>query len=193
MHGRRSHSELTEGDAAALEWLEWALLALLVALFVWRGFVPAWEKLNTDFPNYYLAARLYREGYPLERLYDWIWIQRQKDHLGLDESFVGYVPLTLFSALVVAPLASLPALEAKRCWLCASLLMLLATGWLLRRMTGLRPRQVALVVFLAIVPLRTNFQFGQRHVLLLFLLTFAAWLYLGDRKLGAGSWPLPLR
>src|SRR4029077_5500228 len=35
---------------------EWILLAALLAVFVGRGFLPAWRTLNTDFPNYYLAA-----------------------------------------------------------------------------------------------------------------------------------------
>jgi hypothetical protein len=167
-------------------WVEWALLAALIALFVAKGLVPAWSELSTDFPNYYIAGRLYRAGYPLERLYDWIWIQRQKDHLGLDQPLVGYVPLTLFSALVVAPLSVLPALAAKRCWLVINLLLLVGIGWMLKRMTALRGRQVALVIFAAVVPLRTNFGFGQQHLLLLFVLTIAAWLYFQRRDLAAG-------
>jgi hypothetical protein len=47
---------------------EWAALILLVALFFWKTFVPAWGTLNTDFPGYYLAARLFRDGYPFERV-----------------------------------------------------------------------------------------------------------------------------
>ena len=53
--------------------LERTLVCVLVALFVWRGLIPAWRSLNTDFPNYYLAAKLLRGGYPLERVYDWVW------------------------------------------------------------------------------------------------------------------------
>src|SRR5262249_14357675 len=137
--------------------------------------------------NYYLAARAYRDGLPLERLYDAIWIQRLKDHAGLEQDFVGYVPLTLYSALLVAPLASLPALAAKRVWLVASLLVLAATIWLLRRLTALPARRVALLVFLAVVPLRTNFLFGQQHLLVLALLCLAAWLDVGGRPARAGA------
>ena len=63
-------------------WLEWGLLAVALGLFIWRGFLPAWRHLLSDFPNYYLAGRLFRDGVPLDRLYDWEWLQRQKDHLG---------------------------------------------------------------------------------------------------------------
>jgi len=58
-------------------WLEWALLVAALVLFVWRGFLPAWRHLLTDFPNYYLAGRLFRAGAPLDRLYDAVWLQRQ--------------------------------------------------------------------------------------------------------------------
>ena len=85
----------------APRWLEWALLVAALGLFVWRGLLPAWNRLLTDFPNYYLAGRLFREGLPLDRLYDWEWLQRLKDHVGLDQPLVGFVPLTMFSALLV--------------------------------------------------------------------------------------------
>ena len=171
----------------APRWLEWALLALALGLFIWRGLLPAWNGLLTDFPNYYLAGRLFRDGFPLDRLYDWEWLQRQKDHLGLDQPLVGYVPLTIFSALPIAPLTSLPALAAKHCWLVFNLVLLPAIGWLLREITGMPFRRVALIVLLAVVPLRTNFQFGQQHLFVLFLLSVATWCYFRGHDVGAGA------
>jgi len=35
------------------------VLATLVAIFIWRGFVPAWKTVNSDFEDYYLAASAY--------------------------------------------------------------------------------------------------------------------------------------
>jgi hypothetical protein len=99
---------------------------------------------------------------------------------------VGYLPLTPFSALVVAPLTFLSALDAKRAWLVLNLPLLAATAWLLRRLTALPWRRIWLLVFLAIVPLRTSFLFGQQHLLVLLLLAFATWSYCGDRPAGAG-------
>jgi hypothetical protein len=154
------------------------VLLALVAVFLWRGFLPAWKSLNTDFPDYYLAARLYRQGYPLEQVYDWTWIQRQKDHAGIDRPIVAFALLTPFSLLPVLPFSSLPALAAKHYWLIINLALLFLTGWLLSRMTTLDPRRIAILTFLAIIPLRANFLYGQEHVLLLFLLTVAVWAYL---------------
>jgi hypothetical protein len=161
----------------------------LVALFFWKTLVPAWGSLNTDFPNYYVAARLFRDGYPFERVYDWIWFERQKDHAGiLTSNVVGYVPLSPFSALLVAPLVGLSPLAAKHVWLLLNLGLLVGTVLLLRELSQLRLRRIALITFLTVVPLRTNFLFGQQHLLVLFLLTLAAWLLVvRGRSTSAGA------
>jgi hypothetical protein len=152
-------------------------LVFLILLFAVTGFIPAWNRLNSDFPNYYLAARLYRQGYPLERVYEWQWFQRQSDHAAIDQRLVGYIPMTLPSALAVLPFSSLPALQAKRCWLLLNLAFVLLTAILMSRSTNLGPWRVGLLIFLAFIPLRSNFLLGQMHVLVLLLLTMAACLY----------------
>jgi len=166
---------------------EWLVVASLVALFVLRALVPAWERVSSDFPNYYLAARLLREGYPLDRIYEWVWFQRQKDHAGIGWGTVSYGPITPFSLLVMTPFAGLPALAAKRCWLFVDLVLLGATVALLRRMSSLPLRRVALVVFLTVVPLRTNFELGQQYVLILFLLSLGCWLLVEGNAFAAGA------
>src|SRR5262249_36356655 len=138
-------------------WGERILLLALIAIFAAKGFAPAWRHLNSDFPNYYLVARLYRAGYPLERVYDWTWLQRQKDYQRIDQGLVSFIPSTLPSALVIAPLSSLPPLEAKHRWLILNLFFLLLTGCLLVQLTKLHWERVALLVFLAFIPLRNNF------------------------------------
>src|ERR1051326_9293335 len=81
--------------------------------------------------------------------------------------------------LPAVPFASLPALSAKRGWLLVNLVLLALTGCLLERMSRLGWRRVAILTFLALVPLRPRFLFGQQTVLLLFLFTLAAFLYVG--------------
>jgi len=166
---------------------EYLLLSVLVGLFVWRAFVPAWSLLNTDFPNTYLAGRLYRQGYPMDRVYDWIWFQRQWDHTGFERRIVAYVPLTLFSTLPVLPLCSLPPLQAKRGWLVINLVLLGLAAYLLSRITKLGWRRILILTFLATFPLRTNFLFGQQHLLVFFLLTLAAWFYFSQRPASSGA------
>jgi hypothetical protein len=172
--------------AAWRVWAERVLMALLLLLFVVRGFIPAWGHLDSDFANYYLAARLYREGYPVERVYEWTWFQRQKDHAGIERPLVGFIPSTLTSALPIVPLSSLPPLLANRIWLVISLGFLFLTAVLLKAITSLNWRRIGLLTFLAVAPLHNNFLLGQVHVLILLLLTFAAWLYFKEWSLLSG-------
>lgn len=152
------------------------LLIILLLSFVRWGFIPGWRHLNSDFPNYYLVARLHRRGYPVERVYEWVWFQRYADHSGIGR-LVAYAPLTLPSALVLSPLTSLPPLQAKRCWLLLNLVFVVLTLAVLVRSTRLGPERTGLLMFLALAPLCGNFLFGQMHVLVLLLLTTAAWLH----------------
>src|SRR5580704_995697 len=133
-----------ESDSASQirSWIETALCAALATLLFWKGILPAWRVLNTDFPNYYLVARLLREGYSLDRIYDWIWLQRIKDHWGLDQALVGFAGLTPFSALPIVPFALLPSIVAKRLWILANLLFLGSSVELMSRVTTLGRRRI---------------------------------------------------
>jgi hypothetical protein len=164
---------------------EWLVFALLAAQFCVATLPDAWKKLNTDFPNYYVTASLVHEGYDTSRIYEWMWIERQKDHRDVDQRIIGLVPITAFSTLMVYPLTAVPALAAKHVWIVINFGLLLATLALLRAMTGIAWRRIALVAALS-APLRVNFMFGQYYVLLIFVLTLALYLYLRERRFLSG-------
>ena len=164
---------------------EWVVLLAAFTYFGSRTLPRSWQKLNTDFPNYYLTARLLHEGYDTNRIYEWIWIQRQKDHRQIDQPIVGF-GLTPFSALVVRPLAKWPALTAKHVWLGLNAVFLFGTALLLHSLTGLGWRRLALLILLCF-PMHRNLLYGQYYILLLFLLTAALWLYIRDKRLSAGA------
>jgi Glycosyltransferase family 87/WD40-like Beta Propeller Repeat len=167
--------------------IEIFILSVLVAVFVWLGFVPAWRSLNTDFPSYYVAARLFGQGDSLTRVYDWIWFQRQKDRAGIENRIVPFSPLTLYSALPITPLTSFQPLSAKRWWLIINLFFLAFSAFALHRMTNLSRLRIAILMLLAIYPLQTHFRYGQLHILVLTLLVISLWLYLKQRPFGAGA------
>jgi hypothetical protein len=170
------------------KWLnacEWMLLVVLLVQMGLRSAPKAWHALGSDFPNYYITARLMGERYDTTRIYEWIWLQRQKDHRAVDQRTVGMVPITPFSTFFVYPFSSMPALAAKHCWLILNLGLLLATLALLQSLVSLSWRHVFLIAALS-VPLRVNFLLGQYYILLLFLLTLACWLYIGQRRFMAG-------
>ena len=177
--------EIKHSASQARTWIETALCAALATL-LWKGILPAWRVLNTDFPNYYLVARLLREGYSLDRIYDWIWLQRIKDHWGLNQSLVGFAGLTPFSALPIVPLSIFSALAAKRIWIVINLILLATSAELLRRSTSLTRLRVWILCLLAILPLRTSFLYGQMHLLVFFLLTMAYYFHRRNRELACG-------
>ena len=166
--------------------LETALVGLLAGLAVWKGLLPGWRALNTDFPNYYLAARLIASHYNLDRLYDWIWFQRIAGKFGIEHQLVGFLGLTPFSALPVMPFVWLPVLVAKRAWLVCSLVLLAAAVHVLSRQCGISLRRSWLIALCAVIPLRTSLLFGQMHILVLTLLVAAYVFHMRGRQVGSG-------
>jgi hypothetical protein len=166
----------------AAEWLLFALFATYLGLYT----LPAsWKTLNTDFPNYYLTARIAREKNSTSRIYEWVWFQRQKDHRQIDEPIVGLGLITPFSVLAAWPMAGLPPLVAKHYWLMFNIALVAAIVILLRSLTQLSWRRVLLVAAMS-VPLNKNLLFGQYYVLLLFVLTLACWCYTRQKRFLSG-------
>ncbi len=161
-------------------------MLLLALLYLGVHTMPrAWDKLNTDFPNYYLSARIAHEGSDTARLYEWVWLQREKDHRALDARLIGLIPITPFSTLVMWPITGLAPLTAKHVWLLVNLALLVPLCWLLRSITGLPYRRIALVFALSF-PLHRNLLYGQFYLLLLLLIVAGCWAYLREYYVLAG-------
>jgi hypothetical protein len=158
---------------------------VLVAHFCVRGAPKIWNALNNDFPDYFVTASLLHEHYDTSRVYEWIWLERQKDHREIEQPVVNLAPSTTFSTLALYPLTGMPILAAKHCWIVINAGLLLGALWLLRDLTQLTWRRLALVAALSF-PLRTNLLNGQYYILLLFLLTLSCSLYLRRRRFVAG-------
>src|SRR6266568_8051733 len=180
-----SHSSQDRRLLSALHTLEWLLLLIAVAYFTGRTLPRAWRTLNTDFPNYYITAHLLRQNYNCSRVYEWTWIQRQKNHLQIEQPVVGFIPLTPISALPIVPLTYLPPLQAKRAWILLNVALLAAVILLLHSITHLALHRIALLAALTF-PLHHNLVLGQAYILLLAILTFALWLYLRGYRTTAG-------
>jgi len=167
-------------------WCERIALCLSLLYLCVHTLPQAWRTLNTDFPNYYMAARLAHEGYDTSRMYEWSWIEREKDHRAIDIRVIGLLPITPFSTLMVWPLTGLAPLTAKHIWILVNLALLVPVGWMLRWMTGRHYRQIALA-FTLCFPLYRNLLFGQFYVLLLFLIVAGCWSYLRGFHALAGA------
>src|ERR1700743_1557243 len=85
----RPAGQCTPTGSRAVRIAEWALLTLALVYFCGRVLPQSWRSVQSDFPNYYIAARLTRQHVDTSQLYDWLWFQRQDAHLGIDQSLVG--------------------------------------------------------------------------------------------------------
>ncbi len=166
--------------------MERGVLCLCVLYLGVHTMPRAWKTLNTDFPNYYLSARLVHEGFDTSRMYEWVWLAREKDHRALDIRLIGLVPITPLSTLAVWPLSGLAPLEAKHAWLVFNLALLAPLAWMLRRMTGLSRQCVALAFALSF-PLHRNLLYGQFYILLLLPIVAACWAWLRGHSALAGG------
>jgi hypothetical protein len=146
----------------------------------------AWNSLVTDFPNYYTAAQLAHDGYDTSRMYEWDWLEREKDHRAIPIRVIGLVPITPFSTLFLWPFVGLKPFAAKHLWILLNLLLVAPICWMLRSMTGLNYQRLALI-FALNFPFYRNLEFGQFYVLLLLMVTAACWVYLKGREGPAGA------
>jgi Glycosyltransferase family 87 len=163
------------------------LLALAGAcVFFATSFRAGWNRSETDFPNYYTAAVLVRNGQPLHNYYEWTWFQRQMNYAGIENQLGGYIPQTPLTMLPLVPVTGLAVQHAKRVWLVFNLGFLAISIWLLSRVTRFRMAEIALLAFAGYGTLHSNFLLGQYYVFLLFLLVAAFYLFYKGRQLFGG-------
>jgi hypothetical protein len=161
--------------------------ALLFISLLFTSFRRGWIGMQTDFPNYYTAARLTLQHKPLRNFYEWTWFQREINYAGIERQLGSYAPHTPLTMMPLIPLAGLPPLTAKRVWLAVNLLLLAASVWMLAGLTGFGLAETAAVTILAYGSLGENFLLGQYYVFLLFLLTCAAWNLLRGNRFTGGA------
>jgi hypothetical protein len=162
----------------------YSLLALLTVNLVWRGLIPAMTTLDTDFPNYYVGARLALEG-RFERSYDDSWFQEQIRSYGIEEmgKFSPYPPITAF---IMMPLASLQPLNALRVWTIINVAVLLSLIVLLSRAVNKSWLWSTLMILLSGHALVNNFRFGQFYLILTLLTLWSLTLWQRDRRWSSG-------
>lgn len=145
-------------------------------IFLCTAFQAGWRRAETDFPNYYTAARVVREGKPLDKYYDWTWFQREMNYGGIERQLGSYTAQTPLTMMPMVPLARLPVQRAKQVWLAFNLLFLFATLWMLSQVTKFSIELLWLLTFAGSFSLYVNFLYGQYYVFLLFLLTLTFYL-----------------
>jgi len=150
------------------------------------AFRTGWTTPETDFPNYYTAAKLVREGQPLRPYYDWTWFARQMNYAGNGMQLGAYTPQTPLTMLPIVGLAGLPPQRAKQIWLILNLFFLAATAWLLSRVSRFSFETIWVLAFCGYFSIRTNFLYGQYYIFLLLLLTLTYYFLHRGNLLSSG-------
>ena len=164
------------------------ILALLLAAALLLGpFLRGFQRMETDFPNYYTAAKLTVQHMPLRQFYDWVWFQRQIHYAGIDHQLGGYIPHTPLTMLPFLPLTAFAPQLAKQIWLVLGLILLAVSIFLLASMSRLSKLETLVLSLLAYSSLGLNFQLGQYYILFLFLLVASFYCLLHRREYLGGA------
>src|SRR3984885_15383905 len=162
------------------------LAVLLTTALFFGSFLQGSRRMDTDFPNYYTAAKLTAEHMPLRQFYDWVWFQRQIHYAGIDRQLGGYIPHTPLTMLPFVSLTSFAPQRAKQIWLVLEVILLAASVFLLARISRLPKLEVLVLSLLAYSSLSANFQLGQYYILILCLLAASFYCLLHGREYSGG-------
>jgi len=147
-----------------------SLFAILSLFHFYYGIIPAWTRINSDFPNYYVSSKLLLEGKDLENIYDDEWFQQKIIEYGISEpgKFSPFPPPTAF---IMIPEALLSPLSAKRVYILINLIIIFWNVYLLKKISGFSFISTFNIILLSGAALVNNFLFGQFYlILLLFIL-----------------------
>ncbi len=167
-----------------LTFIKLFLIVGLSALLFYKGILPAWNSMHSDFVNYYVSAKLISAGlYAPEKLYDNDWFQSKINEYGIKTrgKFAPFPPLTAF---VMLPLSSFDPITAQRIFTVLNLLALGLGMFALKKITQW-PREYVMLSWLLLGwGLTNNIAFGQLYlVIAVGILIVFRWL--------TNNWTLP--
>ncbi len=163
------------------------IVILILSFFIfWKGVLPAWQEVNSDFANYYVSSRLIIEGQPLDSLYNNSWFEKKIHTMEINTpgKFSPFPPITAF---VMTPLAWMSPIYAQRSFTVINLLLLFGCIWLIRNITGWPYYFSSLLILFCGIGLVNNIRFGQVYMLVLFLTLLSHWQLIRNRPVGAGA------
>ena len=167
-----------------------AALLLFVALtlvLAARGVVPALSKVDTDFPNYFTAAKIMADGGDTDRLYDNGWFQDQMRRYQIGKASAGeFKPFPPPTALLLVPLTRLQPLNALRVLTCVSVLCLVCSISLLAKILSWSLVDSAVFVLLSGYATLNALRFGQPYILVSLSCILGYYAHLKRRPLLAG-------
>jgi Glycosyltransferase family 87 len=162
------------------------LFAALTALFIARGVVPALSSVQSDFPNYFTAAKIVADGGDVTRLYDDAWFQTQMRLYGVGKGVGKFSPFPPPTALLLVPVARFEPLNALRLVTVLSVLGLIASVVLLARILEWSVIDAAVFVLLSGYAVLYALRDGQPYIIVSLSCILAYYARLKGRPLLAG-------
>jgi hypothetical protein len=164
------------------------LLAALVAYVVLRGVIPALSEITSDFPNYFTAAKIVRDGQDPVKLYDDAWFREQtrQYHTGPPENPGNFSPFPPPTALLFLPLTDLEPLTALRVVTALNVLCIVGSMFLLSGIFAWRLIDSALFILLSGWALLAGLRLGQPYILVSTFCLLGYYLHLKRMPLLAG-------
>jgi hypothetical protein len=160
-----------------------ALLMVLVA----RGIVPALSKIDTDFPNYFTAAKIVADGGDTDRLYDTSWFQEQMRRYQIGKASEGaFKPFPPPTALLLIPLTRVEPMNALRIVTGVSVLCLICSIVLLARILSWSFADSGAFILLSGYAVLNTLRLGQPYILVSLSCILGYCAYLERRPLLAG-------
>src|SRR6266849_2881375 len=163
------------------------VLFIGLALFQIRyGLVPAWSNAPSDFPNYYVASRLFVEGQDIRKFYNDEWFHEKIRAYGIpgQGKFSSFPPPTVF---IMVPLAGLEPLTAKRLWTFFNVVFLGVNVLLLQRITRWSYLWSCNFVLLLGFGLVNNFRLAQLYLPMSALTLYGYYLWQKEQPVAAGA------
>jgi Glycosyltransferase family 87 len=163
------------------------VLGALGFILVARGIVPAMSKMDTDFPNYFAAAKIVADGGDTARLYDDSWFKEQMRHYRMERASQGqFAPFPPPTALLLVPLTRFSPLNALRMMTVISAAGLFCSILLLTRILSWRFVDAAVFVLLSGYAVLSAFRFGQPYILVSLSCILGYFAHLKGRSFVAG-------
>jgi hypothetical protein len=163
------------------------LLVTLTLLLAARGIVPALSKVDTDFPNYFTAAKIVADGGNTDRLYDNGWFQDQMRRYQIGKASEGeFKPFPPPTALLLLPLARLQPLDALRVLTVGSVLCLICSIILLAKILSWSLADSTVFVLLSGYAVLGALRLGQPYILVSLSCVVGYYARLKGRPLLAG-------
>jgi hypothetical protein len=142
------------------------LCAALILILAARGIVPAMSRVDTDFPNYFTAAKIVADGGDIDRLYDDSWFQGQMRRYQVGDTPGGkFAPFPPPTALLLLPLTRLAPLNALRVLTAVSVLCLICSIIVLAKILAWSRVDSTVFVLLSGYAVLNALRFGQPYIL----------------------------